>query len=342
MKIRIVGILTCLVLMFAVSIGSAAEAEPWKFLWAQEGKGDEIHFRPESIHLLETHQSGVVYRAELISFWSIPMRNKIAEQMNFPAEVKDKFFRSEAGVAYEVEMDMSRWQYRIQRVGYVADRKSEKVTWTEAGRGEWRSLMGNEMGEPLATLAIEIYKDRVAIQKRPKQSVDVTSLSKTQNNPEFPWIEFEQTSWGRYFFLPSELKHLSSGDDGGGRFQVLVRSDWTLRARREAPEAENAVRISEKRKPIEGLKQTDQDYMIWSFDFSNKKRSYLAGVYLTEGKERIYKEGSFAEVARNEWESAMNPGALAAYLLANPQLVLSEGVEDGKVEIPQLWQGKSK
>ena len=340
MKIRIAGIVAGLLLMFGVSTGVAAEADLWKFLWAQEGNGDQIHYRPESVHLLETNQLGVIYRAELISFWSIPMRNKIAEEMNLPGEVKEKFFRSEAGIAYEVEMDMSRWQYRIQRVGYVADRKSEKVTWTGAGRGEWRSLMGNEMGEPLATLAIRIYQDRGAIQKRPKQSIDLTTLPKIQKSLELPWIEFDQTSWGRYFFLPSELKVISSSEKGSEQFQVLVRSDWTLRARKEAPEAENAVRISEKRKPIEGLNQTDQDYMIWSFDFSDQKRSYLAGAYLTEDKKVIHQEGAFAEAGWSPWETPMNPGAIAAYLLANPQFIPTKGAEDGKVEVPQVWSGK--
>ena len=113
-----------------------------------------------------------------------------------------------------------------------------------------------------------------------------------------------------------------------------------MRARKEAPEAENAVRISEKRQPIEGLNQTDQDYMIWSFDFSDQKRSYLAGAYLTEDKKVVHQEGAFAEAGWSPWETPMNPGAIAAYLLANPQFIPTKGAEDGKVEVPQVWSGK--
>lgn len=342
MKWQRIASLLLIVSLFLLPSASQAmvvdpPAEEWSMLWQYEG-GDRVYIKERSMVSLNALDGAVVYGAVLMSEWSPNVKNDILEQADFLKDIpKDQV----AGIAYEVHMDMSRWAYRIDRIGYVNSAK--EIVWSDVIDSPWRTLIGNSMAEPLSALSIKIYNQRqdiptadYTISPHERLNYDISS--------EAPWLEFGQSSWGRYFFLPSEImvKKLPDGEGEREVFQVLVRSDWSQRAQKEAPRIENIIRQSEKRTPIRGLENTDTDYMIWCLDLKEAKRSYMAGVYLNSKNERIHKEDSFMNF---HWTVANDPtmgGALAAYLLSHPEAEIPDGGESPQVELPEEWSGKIK
>lgn len=323
---------------FAQSVPEVfSEGDKWELLWEQSN-GEKIFYKKDSVVPLKTPDGSVVYRAEMASLWSREMLDQILDQ----AEEKNKLPKKEiTGAIYRVELNMSRWSYRIQSLGPLGIHQND-LQVKETSESPWRSLVGNRMNEPLAVLAIEIYENREIINRKEKENLSVPLEGKMLSQNEEPWIEFDQGPWGRYFFLPSEVRKKtikSSSEEQRELFQVLIRSDWSQRAKKEAPEIENWIRQREKRSPISHLEKTEIDYMIWCLDLKKRERSYMAGVYLDQNKTPIFKEGNFMSFYWNDWGDPMMGGALAAYLLAHPNWQPEEEDPSPQVEISKKWAG---
>lgn len=325
----------------AISLAQSAsevfsEADKWELLWEQSN-GEKIFYKKDSVVPLKTLDGSVAYRAEMASLWSREMLDQILDK----AEEENNLPNKEViGAIYRVEMDMSRWSYRIQSLGPLGiHQKDLRIEETLAS--PWRSLAGNGMNEPLAVLAIEIYQNREEINQKAKENIS-TPLEGLISSQEDAWIEFDQGPWGRYFFLPSEVRRktiLGSSGDSREIFQILIRSDWSQRAQKEAPKIENWIRQQEKRSPIGNLEKTETDYMIWCLDLKKKERSYMAGVYLDQNQKPIFKEGNFMSFYWTDWGDPMMGGALAAYLLAHPNWQPEESDQSPQVEVSKRWTG---
>lgn len=313
-----------------------SEGDKWELLWEQSN-GEKIFYKKDSVVPLRTSDGSIAYRAEMASLWSREMLDQILDQ----AEEDNNLPKKEVvGAIYHVEIDMSRWSYRIESLGVLGIHQKDLQVEKTAG-SPWRSLSGNGMNEPLAVLAIEIYQNREEINRKAKENLSVLLEGATRSQ-EDAWIEFDQGPWGRYFFLPSEVRRKTiSNSSGEDReiFQILIRSDWSQRAQKEAPKIENWIRQQEKRSPISNLGKTETDYMIWCLDLKRKERSYMAGVYLDKDQTPIFKEGSFMSFYWTEWGDPMMGGALAAYLLAHPGWQPEEGDQSPQVEISKRWAG---
>lgn len=311
-----------------------SEGEKWELLWEQSN-GEKIFYKKDSVVPLKTTDGSIVYRAEMASLWSRQMLDQILDQA---AEENNLPKKEVIGVIYRVEMDMSRWTYRIQSLGPLGINQKD-VQIEETAASPWRSLINNGMNEPLAVLAIEIYQNREEINQKAEENLSVPSEGLVLSQ-EDAWIEFDQGPWGRYFFLPSEVRRKTISNSSGEEreiFQILIRSDWSQRAQKEAPKIENWIRQQEKRSPISNLEKTETDYMIWCLDLKKKERSYMAGAYLDRDQTPIFKEGNFMSFYWTEWGDPMMGGALAAYLLAQPNWQPEESDRSPQIEISKRW-----
>lgn len=312
-----------------------SEGDKWELLWEQSN-GEKIFYKKDSVVPLRTADGAVVYRVEMANLWSREMLDRIldeAEEENLlpPKEV--------IGDIYRVEINMSHWSYRIQSFGLLGmNQKSQQMV--EFLESPWRSLVGNGMNESLAVLAIEIYKNREVINHKEKESLSVPLEESPLSQEQDSWIEFDQSPWGRYFFLPSEIKRKVVSASSGERrevFQILIRSDWSQRAQKEAPKIENWIRQQEKRSPISHLEKTETDYMIWCLDLEKKERSYMAGAYLDQNQAPIFKEGNFMSYYWTDWGDPIMGGVLAAYLLAHPNWQPEQGDPSPQIELSEKW-----
>lgn len=301
----------------------AFKNEKWFYLWSEAGTENQFFVREESIASVDT--SAVVYRVDLLTRWS----PKIAGQVSHKLGGDGAFLPQ---IVFQVEMDMTHWAYRIVKTGSFGD---DKTTWLYEMNGEWVSLAGSGMIEPMSELAIYISADRERYEKRAKRG-ELRPPNPLMRRESEGWIEFDNNEWGRTFYLPSSVKKMALKDDNEG-LRILIRTDWSLRAQRELPEFENLYRQEENMRRIQGLEQTEVDYMLWVFDIGAKKESYLAGAYLAATNHRIHKEDNFLSFAWKNWHDPVRPGIAAAYALSHPNIEKWES--DPQEELDPQWSG---
>lgn len=312
----------------------------WQEIWSQLN-ADQVFVRKDSVVLVKNDKNHVIYQAEMASLWSSEFLEELYEKKEQFEGLPGREF---IGTAYLVEVDVSQWNYRIVKTGHVL-LDGASTDWTRDSAGSWRTLRGNVMAEPLSSLMVEIYLQREKVNQRAPGEEEVVPLETMNITASDSWVEYESSSWGRYFFLPEEIKKLRNGRSDLGEskeiFDVLVRSDWSLKAQKETPEVENFIRVQEGRPAVRGLERTETDYMIWSVNLTDRTISYMAGAYLDSKGQIIFKEGSFLSFYWRRWDDPMLAGALAAYLLSHPDEPITEREMEPLVNIPPRWLGQS-
>lgn len=329
---RIIGLSFLLMFFMPIMEAERLPEKGWQEIWSQLN-ADQVFVKKDSIVLMENTGNHVVYQAEMASIWSPDFLEELYED-------KEQFeglpVREFIGTAYLAEVDVCHWNFRISQIGSVL--LDGTTDWTRKSESTWRTLRGNIMAEPLSSLIVEIYNQQESIRKREPVPLEVIPVNNT--DPE-SWIEYESSPWGRYFFLPEEIIKIrdinSTGEEAKEIYDVLVRSDWSLKAQKEAPEVENFIRVKEGRPAVRGLERTETDYMIWSVNLTDRTISYMAGAYLDSNGEMIFKEGSFLSFYWRNWDDPLLAGALAAYLLSHPDQEVREREMDPIVTIPPQW-----
>ena len=358
-----VGIVGLLLLMFSNLSFGEAEIQALEneknlaieLLWAQDGGGEQVSLFTETVRPIMSEENGSAYSVVLMSEWSPTIKAKIADRLIREGELPE-VVEALKGTSYQVEIDAKRCKYRTIRLGMVDEQN--QVRWLGAEQEEeWRNILGSPFQEQFSELFIWIYENKAAISGLDGEHFRDVS-GDLIDGAENVWVEFDRSLWGRYFFLPSELKwqvekspiDASESTELGDLvteerkiIQVLVRSDWSLRAQKEAPESENWWRKRIGIPVVSGLNKTQQDYMIWELDFKNKKRRYVAGVYLTGTGELIFKEGNLSEQPWEEMGNANVAGSVAAWLLSHSDEAknLPLAAPGGQGEIPIEWAGKN-
>ena len=358
-----VGIIGLLLVMFCnLSLGEAEiqtsgneKKLAIESLWSQDGGGEQVSLFIETVRPIMSEENGSGYSAVLMSEWSPAVKAKIADRLIREGELPE-VVEALKGTSYQVELDAKRHKYRTIRVGMVDDQN--QVRWLGAEQEEeWQNILGSPFQEQFSELFIWIYENKVTVYGPDGERFRDVAEDLIYG-AENVWVEFDRSLWGRYFFLPSELKwqiegspmDISESDELGDSvtearetIQVLVRSDWSLRAQKEAPEGENWWRKRTGLPVISELNKTQQDYMIWELDFKNKKRRYVAGVYLTATGERIFKEGDLSAQPWEEMGNANVAGIVAAWLLSHSVEAkeLPLAAPGGQGEIPSEWAGKN-
>lgn len=324
-----------------------------KFLWSPDGSGESVSLFSETVQPLKVDPMESYYSAVLMSEWSPVVKAKIVDRLIREGELPE-VVEALKGTSYQVELDAKEHKFRIVRLGMVD--KQNQIRWLGTVREEeWEDILDNPLQEQLSELFVWIYNNREVVWGSDRELLKKGSEA-LPSEGEKVWEEFDRSSWGRYFFLPSELKigleepQVGSGEADelddviirkGEIIQVLVRSDWSLRAQKEAPEGENWWRKKMGLPVVFGLDKTQNDYMIWEIDFKNMKRRYVAGVYLAGTGERIFKEEN---LQNQPWESMGNPkvaGRVAAWLLSHPVEAekLPLAMPAGQGEVPLEWAG---
>ena len=335
---KVVGLLLAvLCICGAVAQGSEGDRdffkEPWQILWKQGGDGDTVSLKTDSIVPIRGGEK-VIYRADLMNVWSKEMSVEAVRAIEpLKMNKNDRIL----GTAFQVEINMTDWEYHVVRWGYVNQLK--KIVWLKENNNPWQRISSSEMLEPLAALSLKIYLNKDAINQKESANLARPLLELRSNYEESLWREFATNPWGRSFLADSEIRSITVKDRRSGEerevFQLLVRTDWSQKGQRELPEFENLARRQNQYPPIEGLEKTRADYMIWWLDFKNERRSYMAGVYLdSAGKPIGRAEEKFLSLRWEDWGDVSMAGALAAYLLGHPEQKIEKNSDSPQVTLP--------